>query len=92
MQKILCMVQQEKMDKKPVWSGLDIQLYGYIKADASYDSARTTTGNFVKWVDQELTRDDDREFNLTANQTRLGMKITGPEKDGLNDIKNRAAL
>ncbi len=79
MQKILAMVQQDMQDKKPVWSGLDIQVYGYIKLDASYDTSRTTTGNFIKWVDSDTTRQNDNEFNMTANQTRLGFKITGPD-------------
>ena len=82
MQKILALVEKQNA-KKPVWSNLDIQLYGYLKADASYDTSRVTTGNFVEWVDSEATNSNDNEFNMTSNQTRLGMKITGPEKDGL---------
>lgn len=78
-QKILSMVQKDAKEKKPVWSSLDIQLYGYIKADAAYDTSRVTTGNYVVWVDSESSNDDDDEFNLTANQTRLGMMITGPQ-------------
>ena len=74
---------KEKGDKKFVKSGLDIDLYGYIKLDASYDESRTNTGNFVKWVDSEATNKNDNEFNMTANQTRLGMRITGPMDDGL---------
>lgn len=63
---------------KSVWSSLDIQLYGYIKGDASYDTSRTTAGNYVMYVDSEATRNNDDEFNLTANQTRLGFNINGP--------------
>lgn len=83
LQKILAMVRKETIKKKPVWSNLDVQLYGYIKADASYDTSRTTTGNYVVWVDSEAMNDEDSEFNLTANQTRLGLKITGPEDEGV---------
>lgn len=79
LQKILAMVEKETINKKSVWSNLDIQLYGYLKVDAAYDTSRTTTGNYVVWVDSDTTRHNDNEFNLTANQTRLGMKITGPE-------------
>jgi len=71
--------QRDTEGKKPVWSALDIQLYGYIKADASYDSSKTHPGNYALWVDSEATNKNDDEFNLTANQTRLGMKITGPK-------------
>jgi len=66
---------------KSVWSSLDVQLYGYIKGDASYDSSRTNPGNFVLFVDSEATRNNDNEFNLTANQTRFGLNINGPASE-----------
>jgi cell division protein FtsB len=69
--------------KKNVVSSLDLEFYGYVKADASYDSSRTTPGNFVVYVDSEATRKNDDEFNLTANQTRLGLNISGPSSDTL---------
>ena len=81
LQKIAEMVQKEAAKKKPVWSGVDIQLYGYIKADASYDTSRIWPGNYVLYVDSEKDNRDDDEFNLTANQTRFGFKITGPDDD-----------
>lgn len=74
---------REKGDNKLVKSSLEIDLYGFIKTDASYDNSRVSTGNYVKWVDSENTGNNDNEFNMTANQTRLGMKIKGPEDDGL---------
>jgi hypothetical protein len=69
--------------KNPVWSNLDIQIYGYIKADASYDQLRTTPGNYVVYVNPETGEKNDDEFNLTAKQTRLGMNIKGPEGNGM---------
>jgi hypothetical protein len=74
-------VPAEPPAKKNLWSNLDIQMYGYIKGDASYDTSRTNLGNFVLWVDSEATRSNDNEFNLTANQTRLGFNIAGPASD-----------
>jgi len=74
--------------KTPLWSSLDIQFYGYIKADAAYDDSRTTSGNFVLWADNEAQRDDDDEFNMTANETRLGFLINGP-KDGNMETSGR---
>jgi hypothetical protein len=65
--------------KKPLWSNLDIQLYGYIKGDAAYDTSRVNTGNYMLWVNSEATNDDDDEFNVTANETRLGVAIAGPK-------------
>jgi hypothetical protein len=78
LQKLAALVGKETANKKPVWSQLDVQLYGYVKADASYDDSRTTTGNYIVYVDSEATNKNDNEFNLTANQTRLGLKINGP--------------
>jgi hypothetical protein len=83
LQKIAEMVQKETTLKKPVWSGLDIQIYGYIKADASYDTSRTTPGNYVLYVDSEKNNKNDNEFNLTVNQTRFGVKITGSDDDSV---------
>jgi len=60
-----------------VRSSLGIELYGYLKLDASYDSARTSPGDFVKWVDLAIDNAADDAFNMTANQSRLGLKIGG---------------
>jgi hypothetical protein len=65
---------------KSVWSDLDVQLYGFIKADASYDTSRTHTGNYVVWVEPELVKENDDEFNMTANETRLGIRVKGPDE------------
>ena len=46
-EKIAALVNKNK-DRKPIWSTLDIQLYGYIKVDAAYDTTRTAPGNYVK--------------------------------------------
>ena len=68
---------------KPVWSNLDIQLYGYLKFDAAYDSSRIENGNYAKWVENESLNDDDDQFNMTANQSRLGAIIKGPNGEDM---------
>ena len=65
--------------KMPVWSSLDIQIYGYLKLDAAYDDSRIQNGNFAQWVTPENMNDDDDQFNMTANQSRFGVNITGPD-------------
>jgi hypothetical protein len=70
---------EQDQKKKSVWSSLDIQLYGYLKADAAYDTARVNPGNYIVYVDSFPNNANDDEFNLTANQSRLGLKIAGPE-------------
>ncbi len=72
-------VKASETGRKPLWSNLDVQFYGYIKADAAYDNSRTTSGNYIVWVDRENERKNDDEFNMTANETRLGFAIQGPD-------------
>ena len=79
MKKILDAVQKETAKKKMVWSDLDIQIYGNIRLDASYDSSQVEPGNFIKWVRREITNKNDNQFDMTANQTRLGMRLNGPD-------------
>ena len=55
---------------------LDLDWYGYFKADGSFDQNLTSHGNFSMWVNPKTFEDDDNQFNLTANQTRLGLKVT----------------
>jgi hypothetical protein len=55
---------------------LDLDWYGYFKADGSYDQNLTSHGNFSMWVNPKTFEEDDTQFNLTANQTRLGLKVT----------------
>jgi hypothetical protein len=75
----------EKTDiiPKMTWSNLDIQLYGYLKLDAAYDTSRTDNGDYAKWVESEATNDNDNQFNMTANETRLGAILNGPDNGGM---------
>jgi hypothetical protein len=77
--------------KLPVWSTLDIQLYGYLKLDAAYDSSRIDNGNYAKWVERENTNSDDDQFNMTANETRLGALLNGPD-DGVTKASGRVEV
>lgn len=66
-------------ERMSILSSLPIEVYGYVKADASYDTGDTSNGNFARWV--ESGGEDDGQFNITARQTRLGMRLFGPETD-----------
>lgn len=68
---------------RPVMSNLDIQFYGYLKLDAAYDTSQTDDGNFAKWVERENTNEHDDQFNMTANESRFGMSITGPDNGAM---------
>jgi hypothetical protein len=77
-------VKIQNSEGYPIWSNLDIQLYGFVKLDASYDTSLTYPGNFTIWVNSESSNEDDDGFNITAKQTRLGLKINGPDN---GDVK-----
>ena len=87
LKQVQALLEKDAGNKGQKWLGirssLDMEFYGYIKADAAYDSARTDEGNFARWVLSEAGRNKDEQFNLTARQTRLGLKINGPESDGV---------
>ncbi len=72
-----------------LWSTVDVQLYGKIKLDAAYDSGRSNTGNFARWVNPGEKQRGDGQFNMTANETRLGLKFKGPQTE---DLKTSALL
>lgn len=57
--------------------------YGYVKLDASLDSAKTDKGDYAFIVLPYAEGAEDDEFNMTANQTRLGMKLEAPEGEAI---------
>jgi hypothetical protein len=65
---------------KPMAPAMDF--YGYIKADLSYDSAGVAAGNFAQWVASRAV-DEEEQWSLTARQTRLGVRVAGPESEDL---------
>jgi hypothetical protein len=65
-----------------------VSLYGYVKLDAAYDTARADNGDFVKWVLPEGPGGKDDQFNMTANQTRIGLNIAGPQLAGSKTTGN----
>ncbi len=64
-----------------VTSKYRVCLYGYVKLDASYDTQQVKDGNLAFFVLPDAGGSDDA-FNLTANQTRLGLKIDAPARGG----------
>jgi len=63
--------------------------YGYVKLDAAWDDSRVDSGNYAKWVNAEDVNKNDSQFSMTANETRLGLKVTGPE---FGRMKTRAQV
>ena len=75
------MAHSQQNGLRPVMSSVDARFYGFIKADTSYDSSLTSAGNFARWVESERFNKNDDQFDMTANQTRLGVDFSGPADD-----------
>jgi hypothetical protein len=69
-------------EKKNVLANVDVQLYGYTRLDVAYDTSRVYTGNYAVYVKSEGTYNDDNQLSMTANQTRLGLNLSGPDVAG----------
>jgi len=61
---------------------LNVTPYGYVKLDAVYETGMASHGNFILWaVDPGSS---SGLFHLTANETRVGLKIAGLRVGGFD--------
>ena len=60
-----------------------VDFYGYLKLDMAWDSAAMSEGDFARWVLPEVLSKDDDQFSLTVRETRVGVKLTGPNSCGM---------
>ncbi len=60
--------------KKP---SIDLKWYGYFKFDGVYDRDISSHGNFIMWVNAKSYPGHDNQFNMTANETRIGVDAIG---------------
>jgi hypothetical protein len=63
-------------------AGLRLQVYGYIKADMTYDSQSTVPQNdvtFTFFTLPEVGGEKDSQFRIGARETRLGLNLYGPD-------------
>jgi hypothetical protein len=68
-------------EEKP---SIKFNLYGKIKLDGAYDQNLTSHGNFAMWVKPQEYGKNDEQFNMTANETRIGVKMSGQGYKELN--------
>jgi len=75
---LLCLVivdhAEVLADEKP---SFEFNMYGKVKLDGAFDNNLTSHGNFVMWVNPQEYGKDDEQYNMTANETRFGIKIAG---------------
>jgi hypothetical protein len=62
-------------------NGFDVDWYGYFKLDGARDQNPTDNGNYTMYVQPQATTSDDEQFNMTANQSRLGLTVTNNQYD-----------
>lgn len=73
--------------KPPARSKYNMDYYGYLKGDMSKDDSEVSVnGNFCRWVNRENLIADDSHFNVTANESRFGFNLNGPQ-DGKTNVK-----
>ena len=68
----------------PILSRIQLDVYGYVKLDASYDSQQTVAGNLMFFVLPEGPDGGKHEFNMTARESRLGLNLSVPGLDEYN--------
>ncbi len=66
-------------EKPAIRSKYNLDMYGYFKWDVAHDSARSEIGNWTRWVTSEAANAGDRQLSMTANQSRFGFNMKGPE-------------
>ncbi|MEW6441766.1 MAG: hypothetical protein AB1640_12605 [bacterium] len=71
-------------EKPALRSKFGAELYGFIKGDAAYMTARANdAGNYARWIESEELNKDDDQFNLTARESRFGFMLQGPTIDSM---------
>lgn len=72
--------------KHSIWTGLDAQVYGWLRLDAAYDTDSVTDGgggSYVKYVNNQGSKSGDNNFNMTPRYSRIGVKFKGPEDENI---------
>jgi len=62
---------------------IDLDWYGYVKANAAYDQNLTSHGDFVMWVNPQTAADDDAQFNMTHRASRMGFNASSKDLDAV---------
>jgi hypothetical protein len=65
--------------------------YGYINLSASYETERTTTGDYAVFANSP-DLDDDAGFNVDPKSTRMGLKMESPGIPGWSGSKSEGVI
>jgi hypothetical protein len=66
-------------DKGVVTSKHDVKLYGFLKLDTSFDDSKTDNPDAPKYAQSSASSNNEKEFAMTAGNSRFGLKYYGPE-------------
>jgi hypothetical protein len=80
--------------------GSKFTLYGFVRLDMQYDSARPNSTNVPAWIRSEDTSapdsirapNDSSDFNMSTKLTRLGLDFAGPTVTSLHDAQASAKI
>lgn len=70
---------------------IKITPYGYINLSASYETHRTTTGDYAVYANSPDI-DNDAGYNVDPKSTRIGFKLDGGGINGWNGSKSEGAI
>ncbi|MCX6835296.1 MAG: porin, partial [candidate division Zixibacteria bacterium] len=59
---------------------MEINWYGTVRLDASWDQNPTSHGNYVMWVSPQSLGKDDAQLNITHRASRFGFRAKNAEK------------
>ncbi|NLF21550.1 MAG: hypothetical protein GX590_00135 [Lentisphaerae bacterium] len=77
------LIQEESVSSaKAAANKFGVAVYGRVKFDAGYDTARTTPGDWATYVLPQ-PQGKDNELNATARDSRLGVRLRAPDFQGL---------
>ncbi|MFH1504193.1 MAG: hypothetical protein ABIH08_02220 [Candidatus Omnitrophota bacterium] len=60
-------------------SGHKVKMYGFLKLDSSIDDSKTNNPDAPKYASSEATVSDEKQYAMTAMNTRLGLNYSGSD-------------
>lgn len=66
-------------DKCAVTSKYNVELYGFLKLDTSFDDSKTDNPDAPKYAQSSASSANEKEFAMTSGNTRFGLKYYGPQ-------------
>jgi hypothetical protein len=76
---------EKKPDESPLnvslGSGAKVQLCGFARLDASHETGKIQPGNIALWALPERMNNNDAEWTMTGNASRIGLSLSGRDTE-----------